>query len=425
MLKASALSAVSNEKEVVTKGDLNFAEQKMSFGEILKNFFKKLQGLFVNKREELDFSLEERSNNDESAVFKNPENSRENESACHKSDKNEAVNDPANYMSAIYESEDRAIPREPVFAVCEGERIVHTFQCVDNTPEEEILELLDEIDLAVIEEISRSKYLSSLQIYELISMRGFSIKRTYLRKKILKLMRYRLIQENEIVKDDVVRGIKFYELGRRGYLLAIKRGVRFHKGNGYLSYRKKVEINKFDTAHDVKRILAGNQIVIGMLMNGAQIQRFGIMETFRSERSERISEGCIMRTAANVKIDDNNILAYEVVRDIPDGYAKLADKVSRYYILLSERDYLKKNHRGEASFPQLVICGESLEHNRKIAVFLKEQGLWREEDPILFTEDLLNIKDSLQSLYEIKEEKIIWYRIPGRRNQYEDSELSA
>ena len=54
-----------------------------------------------------------------------------------------------------------------------------------------------------------------------------------------------------------------------------------------------------------------------------------------------------------------------------------------------------------------------MEHNRKIVEYLKSQNLWNSEDVILFTEDLLNIKDTLQSIYEITgEEGIRWYRLP-------------
>lgn len=333
---------------------------------------------------------------------------------------NSIFNNPQRYAATPEEIVNRSMPAEAAFAVQEGEKLFHTFMPYDNTSFEDISECMDAVDSAIIEEIGRSKYLTSLQIFEFIGMRGLSVKRPRLRKRILKLMKYRMIQENEIKTEDAVNGIKYYELDVKGYQFVRERGVEFHMGNRYVSFTRKMELGITETSSDVKRILVGNQIVIGMLLNHAKIQRFGIMETFCVEREKRVQDKCILRTAANVKIDEDSVLAYEVVRDTPEGYTKLADKVERYYALLDNREYLIQNHHGDTSFPQLVICGESIEHNSKIADFLKSKGLWRNEDPILFTEDLLNIKDSLKSLYEIREDGLCWYRVPAREARYFD-----
>ncbi len=332
------------------------------------------------------------------------------------------LNNPNMYYATVYEMEQKALPKEPVFAVCEGETIVHTSQPFHSISQERTVEMMDDIDKAIVEEVARSKYLTSLQIFEFLSMRGYRVKRDNLRKKILKLMKYRMIQEYTILKEGAERGLNYYELDVKGYLFAREQGVEFHIGNRYLSFQKKMEKGIVVTPTDVKRVLTGNQIVLGMLMNGAKIKRFGIMETFVPEREERITDGCIMRTAANVKIDEDSVLAYEVVRDTLEAYPKLADKVERYYTLLNTKDYLVQNRHKDSSLPQLVICGESLEHNKKIFQFLKEKGLLRENDPILFTEDLLNIKHSLKSLYEVKEEGLCWYGIPKREEEYNEKE---
>lgn len=44
---------------------------------------------------------------------------------------------------------------------------------------------------------------------------------------------------------------------------------------------------------------------------------------------------------------------------------------------------------------------------------LKTCGLWNQEDILLFTEDLLNIRDSLNSIYAPTDDgKQNWYRLP-------------
>lgn len=282
-------------------------------------------------------------------------------------------NDPKMYACDFIEKKELPSSTETVFAVREGEIINHTFSGFDDTSLEDIRTIIDNVDIAIVEEVARSKFLTSLHVYEYLKLRGIDVKRPRLRKRILKLMKLRLIQENEIIIPGAVRGIKYYELDIKGYLLAREAGIRF-----------------------------------------------GIMETFKAETEHENLDGCIIRTAATVKIDAESVLAYEVVRDSADSLEKLADKIRRYYKMIHSRKYSEANYHGDDTVPQLVICGESLKHNRKIMKFLRGEGLWDEDDTILFTEDLLNMKDSLKSIYEITDrEEIRWYQLPAKATKNE------
>lgn len=205
--------------------------------------------------------------------------------------------------------------------------------------------------------------------------------------------------------------------------VAMESGVVFHMGNRYISFSKRKEKGMpDDTPCDVKRILVGNQIILNLLMSNTQMQRFGIMETMRASHLELAGESCMIRTAANVRIDEESVLAYEVVRDTPDSYEKLMSKVERYYDLVNNEEYLASNYHGDAAYPQMIICGESLEHNIKIAEYLRENNMWREEDPVLFTEDLLNMKRSLVSIYALAEDNTQnWYALPESRNFFREA----
>ena len=336
-------------------------------------------------------------------------------------------NDPKMYRHNCAERENLTVALKPVFALREEEKINHTFTGYCNSSLEDIQAMLDDTDVAIIEEVARSKFLTSLHVYEYLGLRGIDVKRPRLRKRILKLMKLRLIQENEIVIPEAVHGVKYYELDIMGYFLAKEQGVIFNRGNMYLSYKKKEELNAFDTPQDVKRILVGNQIILGLLLSNAKMERFGIMETFRIETESENLDGCILRTAAMARIDSESVLAFEVVRDSVEAYDKLADKIERYYKMAHSKKYLEANHHGDDAVPQIVICGESLEHNRKIAEYLRKKGLWDAEDVVLFTEDLLNMKDSLKSIYEITDnDEIRWYRLPEEtRRQHSSDRCSA
>lgn len=85
--------------------------------------------------------------------------------------------------------------------------------------------------------------------------------------------------------------------------------------------------------------------------------------------------------------------------------------------LIHNTSYLASNYHGDHAYPQMVICGESLKHNIKIAEFLRNNRMWKKEDPLLFTEDLLNMKHSLVSIYALTEDNSqIWYALPENIN---------
>jgi len=323
-------------------------------------------------------------------------------------------NDPKTYRRMTVEPAVYTVTETPIFAVREDERIEHSrveyyMTCVD-----ELHELLDIVDYAIVEAVAVSKYLNSLQIFELITLRGYDTDRLKLRKRILKLMKYRVIRESEMILTGAEHGIKYYEIDHFGYQLAVERGVNFHMGNRYVSFSKRMEKGiPDDTVCDVKRILVGNQIILNLLMSNTQMQRFGIMETMRATDLEKAGDSCMIRTAVNVKIDNNSVLAYEVVRDTPDSYEKLMSKLERYYKLIHNEAYLDSNYHGDDSYPQMIICGESRHHNIKIAEYLRANGMWSEENTLLFTEDLLNMNHSLVSIYALADDNSqMWYALP-------------
>ena len=310
-------------------------------------------------------------------------------------------NDPKHYQSIFNGMSDMSVPSDAVFALKADEKIVHNNIAFNTASIEQLLDFIDSTDIAIVEEVARSKYLTSLQILEFIGLRGINVKRHRLRKRILKLMRLRIIQENEIVIPNTLCGIKYYELDVKGYQIARAQGVCFHKGNGYLSFNKRKQLGIEISPLDIKKVLVGNQIVLGLMINHAKIQRFGILETLRAEGEGKFTNGCILRTTAYVKVNSKVILVYEVVRNCFADYEELADKVRRYNQILQNTEYLIGNHHGDFAYPQLIICGESLEQNKNIVQYLQSKGLWNSRSAILFTEDLLNVCDSLKSIYKI------------------------
>lgn len=138
-----------------------------------------------------------------------------------------------------------------------------------------------------------------------------------------------------------------------------------------------------------------------------------------------ITDGCIIRTATNIQLDDESILLYEVVRSTPHAMRKLANKINRYYKLINDVRYRQSNYYGYKSVLQLVICGESYEHCIKIDKYLRSRELISEKDSLLYTEDLFYVQQTLQNLYELDEDgQRTWYSLPARHS-VRDMERSA
>lgn len=332
--------------------------------------------------------------------------------------KMDMFNDAANYNNRAFNygfSVDH-IPEKPVYAAREGEDVFVNILPFNNTPIEEIELLFDAVDFAIIEEIARSKYLSSLQIYQFVCLRNLTAKRHDIQNHLNMMMKLRVICEYEIKTSDAVSGLKAFGLDYKGFRIAIDRGVCFHKGNMYLSYKQKQELNQFDTAEDIKRILAGNMIALASLMNGVDLKRFGIMETMRLSQEYPVTDGCIMRTALNIQLDEESILLYEVVRSTPHAMRKLADKVNRYYTLINDSRYLEDNYYGYKAIPQLILCCESYEHSLKVNQYLRRRGLINERDTLLYTEDLYYVQATVQTLYELDTDgNRTWYSLPEQQ----------
>lgn len=315
------------------------------------------------------------------------------------------LNDPNTYSRITPELEEMPIPAHTIFNVAENEKIKRSYVQSRTTTLQELRILLDEEDITIVETIAASKYLTSLQIFEYITLRGLDVKREKLRKHLLKLMKYRVIQESMLLQPGCVKGIMYYELNYLGFLLS-KNGIDFHKGIQFTG------ISKNDDPSHIKRILVGNQIILNLLMSNTVMERFGVMETMRPIIEGSV-ENNLIRTAVYVHIDEDSVLAYDVVRDTEEGYLKILDKVNRYYQLIHNQDYLISNFHHDIVYPQLIICGESYEHNVKILNLLKDSNVYNDEDPILFTEDLLNLRRSPVSIYELGEDnKQIWYSLP-------------
>ena len=326
----------------------------------------------------------------------------------------EIYNDAKNYNNRIFDFGFNAetAPTKNVLGVIENEKVTIAEYPFNGFGVRKIMKGFDAVDFAIVEELGRSKYLSSIQIYQYIRLRGLFVSREGIRKRINKFLKYRLIREYILKNDELTNGLRFYDLDVKAIPIANECKVIFNRGNRIISEYKKQTENLYDTAEGIKRVVVGNMIILGLLMNGVKMKRFGILETMRIKGGTD-AKNVIIRTASNVHIDDESHILYEVVRNTPDALDNLADKVSRYYNIVNDEEYKENNYYGYKTVPQLVICGENYEHNLRIDKYLREVGLYSEKDTIMYTEDLLYVQATLKNLYVLDETgNRTWYALP-------------
>ncbi len=325
-------------------------------------------------------------------------------------------NIPETYKKGVIPESRELKNNIAVFTYREGERLVYYEEiprCLGDM--EEVQKYLCELDYEIITQVASSKYLTSLQIFQYMCMQGFRCNRPIINRHLHKLVKYQLLQEVELLTRDNEKGIRVYSLAFLGNQIAYKQGVCFHRGNKYISPKRKRLIGLREEAADIKKVLLANQILINLLKSKVQMKRFGIRETTRIINDNSYESGKIFRATLTVRLDEKRIFAYEVVRRNKDGLETVANKVTRFWKLVNNPEYIEANEFADKEHPRLIIAEEDFEHNKQIFYYLKDLGEYRdnEKHTIFFTEDLLNLQGNRKSLYTITADgKQVWYELP-------------
>lgn len=141
----------------------------------------------------------------------------------------------------------------------------------------------------------------------------------------------------------------------------------------------------------IKQTLAINQLQLAFLKSGLDIGWI--------KRGDVVSvSGCkegVVRPSLAVK-SNSDVILFELVRCGEFWEQRLTEKLSRYKLVLEGWSGNNWNVTQDCS---LVICGESIEQNRRISEIAAEVGIH-----VLFTEDILLCgKNFYKSIYDLED----------------------
>ena len=50
------------------------------------------------------------------------------------------------------------------------------------------------------------------------------------------------------------------------------------------------------------------------------------------------------------------------------------NKIERYYNLVNNEEYLASNFHGDTAYPQMIICGQSLDKDGPVMILMRLKG---------------------------------------------------
>ena len=102
----------------------------------------------------------------------------------------EIYNDAKNYNNRMFDFGFNAetAPTKNVLGVIENEKVTMVEYPFNGLGVRKIMKGFDAVDFAIVEELGRSKYLSSIQIYQYIRLRGLYVSRDGIRNRINKFV---------------------------------------------------------------------------------------------------------------------------------------------------------------------------------------------------------------------------------------------
>ncbi len=250
--------------------------------------------------------------------------------------------------------EDNAIkaPKSP-FAMRENEIKVFDgkdgYASIDQVVFKINMGYINELHFQILEIINEFEFITSRQIYQMLTIKGIEVKsQDKLNKKLEDMIKSKIITRYYFSSDEGKGIYRIYCLDKVAKYLLNSRGIK--------TTWQPTDNTK--PVYMLKRRLAGNQAIIAYMQKVAAFKGFTVNPIMFAKRQNlkfSPSGGQITLVKNDIKVD----FVFEVVRRNPGWEEKFMEKIKLYEEFY---DNFQAKDCGFDKKPQLVIIGEDDEH---------------------------------------------------------------
>lgn len=283
--------------------------------------------------------------------------------------------------------EDNAIkaPKSP-FAMRENEIKVFDgkdgYASIDQVVFKIDMGYINELHFEILEIINDFEFITSRQIYQMLSRKGIEIKsQDKLNKKLEDMIKSKIITRYYFSSDEGKGIYRIYCLDKIGKYLLNSRGIK--------TTWQPTDNTK--PVYMLKRRLAGNQVIIAYMQKVAAYRSFNINPILFAKRQNtkfQPSGGQVTLIKNDIKVD----FIFEVVRRNPGWEEKFMEKMKLYEEFYD--NYTAKDC-GFDKRPQLVIIGEDDAHIIELFKDVKRVNAELKGIEIYYSTDLRQLEEEI------------------------------
>lgn len=283
--------------------------------------------------------------------------------------------------------EDSAIkaPKSP-FAMRENEIKVFDgkdgYASIDQVVFKIDMGYINELHFQILEIINDFEFITSRQIYQMLTHKGIEVKsQDKLNKKLEDMIKSKIITRYYFSSDEGKGIYRIYCLDKIGKYLLNSRGI---KTNWQPTDNTK-------PVYMLKRRLAGNQVIIAYMQKVAAYRSFALNPMLYAKRQNtrfQPSGGQVTVVKDDIKVD----FIFEVVRRNPGWEEKFMEKMKLYEEFYA--NYQAKDC-GFDKRPQLVLIAEDDEHLIELFKNIKRINVELKGIEIYFSTDLRQLENEI------------------------------
>ena len=249
---------------------------------------------------------------------------------------------------------------------------------------------LTDIHFAILELVNEFEFMTSRQIFQILSIKGYNIgSQDKLNNKLDSLIKCKILTKYFFNSDEGKGIYRIYCLEKMGKYLLDTREIEC----------KWQQSDNTKPVAMIKKRLAGNQVLIAYLQKVKSFDSYTVKPSLKAKALGKIfkpSGGSVKLTKNKKSIE----FLFEVIRREDNWQTKLIDKIKFY------KDFYDNFVQGDSGFstiPQLILVCEDKKHMAEAFKEIVMNNIEFKNINLYYTTDLSQINESLEkSLTEFK-----------------------